>query len=214
MTGVVLPNSWPYASSFCTQMIDHDELCSGYLALPITPSTYQSKSPILPPSQDSPALIRITPVLSVTGPVKGLKPFAILSAAAVTRSRTSGGTERCHRHHPFAETLPHHRGLEGAGDYAACGRGHEWPPGETKAGKPALRCQLPRLDGLKADRIGPATFGCLMAVAGSLWVMKTTPNPSSRSCARVLNRPSLLLRCQHLRGLIENKHAGIPQEVA
>src|SRR5579862_4287826 len=44
----------------------------GYLALPITPSTYQSRSPILSPPKDSPSLSLTTPVLSVSGPVKGL----------------------------------------------------------------------------------------------------------------------------------------------
>src|ERR1700736_6368683 len=65
---------------------------TGYFALPITPSTYQSKLPILSPPQDSPSLIRTTPLLSVTGPVKGLKPPLILAAEASTSARTSGGT--------------------------------------------------------------------------------------------------------------------------
>src|SRR5271155_6082876 len=64
----------------------------GYLALPITPSTYQSKLPILSPPQDSPAAIFVAPVLSTTGPVNGLNPFSTFSAAAVTVARTSLGT--------------------------------------------------------------------------------------------------------------------------
>src|SRR5258708_20547642 len=68
------------------------------------------------------------------------------------------GAERCYRHHAFAETLPHHRRLESAGDHAVCGRGHERPPGEPEPGKPTLRRQLPRLHGLKADPIGPTAF--------------------------------------------------------
>jgi hypothetical protein len=43
-----------------------------YFALPMTPATYQSKSPILSPPQASPSLIRITPALSAIGPVNGL----------------------------------------------------------------------------------------------------------------------------------------------
>src|SRR5271154_5571990 len=74
-----------FKSFFCRSL-------AGYLALPITPSTYQSKLPILSPPQDSPAGILVAPVLSTTGPVNGLNPFSTLSAAAVTMARTSAGT--------------------------------------------------------------------------------------------------------------------------
>src|SRR5580704_12605007 len=64
----------------------------GYLALPMTPSAYQSKSPIFSPPKDWPAGMRTAPALSVTGPVNGLKPCSTWSAEAVTSFCTSGDT--------------------------------------------------------------------------------------------------------------------------
>ena len=118
-------------------------------------------------------------MLSVSGPVNGLKPLAILSAAAVTSARVAwrhSGAERRDRHH-LAQALADHRRLECPGDHAFRRRGHERTPGEAEPGDPALRRQRARLERLEADRIVARFSAAWITVAGESTCIVTTSAP-------------------------------------